>query len=85
MRRTWRRWCGSFVDFCAHVRRDLHIQFGRDVIAKILRVEGLRRNTARRTVVSDAIATRGSFRTYFPGAQWVGDGMQVPVVFGGEA
>ena len=23
---------------------------------------------------------RGAFRTYFPGAQWVGDGMQVPVV-----
>jgi hypothetical protein len=81
---AWRRWCGSFVDFCAHVRRDLHIQFGRDVIAKILRVEGLRKNTARRTVVSDELATRGSFRTYFPGAQWVGDGMQVPVVFGGE-
>lgn len=81
---AWRRWCGSFRDFCEHVRRDLHIQFGRDVIAKILRTEGLRRNTARRTVVSDAIATRGSFKTYFPGAQWVGDGMQVPVLFGGE-
>lgn len=81
---AWRRWCGSFRDFCDHVRRDLHIQLGRDFIAKILRVEGLRRNTARKTVVSDAIATRGSFRTYFPGAQWVGDGMQVPVVFGGE-
>lgn len=81
---AWRRWCGSFVDFCEHVRRDLRIAFGRDVIAKILRVEGLRRNTGRRTVVSDEIATRGSFRTYFPGAQWVGDGMQVPVVFGGQ-
>jgi hypothetical protein len=81
---AWRRWCGSFVDFCAHVQRDLRIQFRRDLIAKILRVEGLRRNTARRTVVSDAIATRGSFRTYFPGAQWVGDGMQVPVLFGRE-
>lgn len=81
---AWRRWCGSFVDFCEHVRRDLRIQFGRDLIAKILRVEGLRRNTARRTVVSNEVATRGSFRTYFPGAQWVGDGMQVPVVFGGE-
>jgi transposase InsO family protein len=81
---AWRRWCGSFRDFCEHVRRDLHIQFGRDLIARILRVEGLRRITARGTGVSDAIATRGSFRTYFPGAQWVGDGMQVPVLFGGE-
>jgi hypothetical protein len=81
---AWRRWCGSFRDFCEHVRRDLHIHFGRDLIAKILRVEGLRRSTARGTVVSDEIATRGSFRTYFPGAQWIGDGMQVPVLFGGE-
>jgi transposase-like protein len=81
---AWRRWCGSFRDFCEHVRRDLHINFGRDLIAKILRVEGLRRGRARGTVVSDEIATRGSFRTYFPGAQWVGDGMQVPVLFGGE-
>jgi len=81
---AWRRWCGSFRDFCEHVRRDLHIQFGRDLISKILRTEGLRRSTARGAVVSDEIATRGSFKTYFAGAQWVGDGMQVPVVFGGE-
>ncbi len=81
---AWRRWCGSFRDFCEHVRRDLHINFGHSLIAKLLRVEGLRRGTARRTVISDAIATRGSFKTYFPGAQWVGDGMQVPVLFRGE-
>lgn len=81
---AWRRWCGSFRDFCEHVKRDLHIPFRRDMIATILRTEGLRRNTARRAVVSDGIATRGSFKTYFPGAQWVGDGMQVPVLFGGE-
>ncbi len=81
---AWRRWCGSFRDFCEHVQRVLHIHFRREMIAKILRTEGLRRNTARRTVVCDEIATRGSFKTYFPGAQWVGDGMQVPVLFGGE-
>jgi hypothetical protein len=81
---AWRRWCGSFRDFCAHVDRDLRIHFGRDFIATILRTEGLRPGRAREPDVSDAIATRGSFRTYFPGAQWVGDGMQVPVHFGGE-
>ena len=30
------------------------------------------------------IAPRGSFVTFFPGAQWVGDGMQVPVVVDGQ-
>lgn len=81
---AWRRWCGSFRDFCEHVQRDLHIRFGRDFVARILATEGLRRATPRGAIVSDEIATRGSFRTYFPGAQWVGDGMQVPVLFGGE-
>ncbi len=81
---AWRRWCGSFRDFCEHVQRDLHIRFGRDLVARILATEGLRRGTPRGRVASDEIATRGSFRTYFPGAQWVGDGMQVPVLLGGE-
>ena len=81
---AWRRWCGSFRDFCEHVRRDLHIPFGRNLISRILTTEGLRRGTQRKAVVSSEIATRGSFKTYFPGAQWVGDGMQVPVVVGGE-
>ena len=31
-------------------------------------------------VIRDESALRGAFRTFFPGAQWVGDGMQVPVV-----
>jgi hypothetical protein len=81
---AWQRWCGSFRDFCNHVQRDLHIRFGRDLVARILATEGLRRGTPRGRVASDEIATRGSFRTYFPGAQWVGDGMQVPVLFGGK-
>ncbi len=79
---AWKRWCGSFVDFCEHVRRDLRIHCGRDLIRRILETEGLRRPARRAGRSSDEIALRGSFRTYFPGAQWIGDGMQVPVVVG---
>jgi hypothetical protein len=81
---AWRRWCGSFHDFCGHVRRDLRISFGRSLIRTVLAAEGLRPSAPRGKMGSDEIATRGSFKTYFPGAQWVGDGMQASVLFGGE-
>ena len=82
---AWSRWSGSFLDFCEHVRRDLHVPFGRDLVRRILEVEG-HRKPARRTgrQSQDEAALRGSFRTFFPGAQWVGDGMAVPVVVDGQ-
>jgi hypothetical protein len=82
---AWSRWSGSFLDFCEHVRRDLHVPFGRDLVRRILEVEGCRK-PARRTgrQSQDEAALRSSFRTFFPGAQWVGDGMEVPVVVDGQ-
>jgi hypothetical protein len=82
---AWQRWSGSFFDFCEHVRRDHQVPFGRDLVRRILETEGVRK-TARRDDGhrSDDIAMRGAFRTHFPGAQWVGDGLALPVVVGGE-
>jgi hypothetical protein len=82
---AWSRWNGSFLDFCEHVRRDLRVPYGRDLVRRILEVEG-RREPARRKGRhgADEIALRGAFRTYFPGAEWVGDGMQVPVIVSGH-
>ncbi len=81
---AWHRWHGSFVDFCAHVHDDLRIGIGRDLIRRILESEGLRRTARRAGRSPDERALRDAFKTYFPGAQWVGDGMQVPVVFDGR-
>jgi len=82
---AWSRWSGSFVDFCEHVQRDLRVPFGRDFVRRILEVEGYRKPARRAGRQSqDDAALRGSFRTFFPGAQWVGDGMQVPVVVDGQ-
>jgi len=82
---AWSRWSGSFLDFCVHVRRDLHVPFGRDLVRRILEVEGLRKPARRAGRQSqDEAALRGAFRTFFPGAQWVGDGMQVPIVVDGQ-
>lgn len=56
--------------------------FGIPFVRRVLEVEGHRKPARRNGRGSDEIAMRGAFRTYFPGAQWVGDGMQVPVVDG---
>jgi hypothetical protein len=81
---AWSRWSGSFLDFCEHVRRDLRVPFGRDLVRRILAVEGRRKPARREGRSPDEVALRGAFRTYFPGAEWVGDGMQVPVVVDGH-
>lgn len=81
---AWTRWQGSFLDFCGHVQRDLRVPFGRDLVRRILHTHGRRAPERRTGRGPDEIALRGAFRTYFPGAQWVGDGMQVPVVVAGH-
>lgn len=81
---AWRRWEGSLVDFCQHVRHDLRVPFGIHLVRRILNVHA-QRTTARRPGRSpDELALRGAFRTFFAGAQWVGDGMQVPVIINGQ-
>lgn len=81
---AWSRWEGGFLGFCEHVRSELRAPFGRDLVARILEVHGLRRPARRGGRAPDEAATRGSFRTFFPGAQWVGDGKQVPVDINGR-
>jgi hypothetical protein len=66
------------------VRRDLHVPFGPALITRILSTHDVRRPARRGGRSSDEIASRGSFVTFFPGAQWVGDGMQLPVVIDGH-
>ncbi len=81
---AWSRWKGSFRDFCEHAQRALRVPFGRALLARILAVHRVRTTARRPGRVPDERATRGAFRTFFPGAQWVGDGMQVPVAVDGR-
>src|SRR5690606_11551596 len=55
-----------------------------DLIAHVLELHGMRRPQRRGGRSPDERALRGSFQTFFPGAQWVGDGMSVPVTIGSE-
>lgn len=77
---AWRRWEGSFVDFCQHVRHNLLVPFGLHLVRRILNVHAERTIVRRNGRGPDELALRGAFQTFFAGAQWVGDGMQVPVV-----
>jgi len=76
-------WQGGFLAFCDHVHRELRIGWGRGVIAQVLEIHGVRLQRRRPGRSPDELALRGAFRTFFPGAQWVGDGMTVPVGVGG--
>jgi len=74
---AWRRWDGTFIGFCEHAQTDLRIPYGRAEIARILEIHGVRIPHRRPGHTPDEKALRKTFETFFPGAQWVGDGMQV--------
>jgi len=81
---AWSTWEGDFSPFCEHVRHHLRIPFGRTVVSAILETHGVRRVRRRAGRSPDETALRKSFETFFPGAQWVGDGTPVAVTFLGQ-
>jgi hypothetical protein len=76
---AWKGWQGSFSSFCTHVKEQLRIPYGRTFISSILEIAGVRRRRRRPGRSPDEKALRGTFETFFPGAQWVGDGSPVEV------
>lgn len=81
---AWKTWDGTFVDFASHVRNNLRVPFGRQLVARILEHHGARPVQRRPGRSPDEIALRGAFETFFPGAQWVGDGKTVQVKVGDQ-
>jgi len=83
---AWEQWddkAHGFRAFCEHVAFHLRIPFGHQLISDILSSHGARTPTRRGRAV-DASAHRLGFETFFPGAQWVGDGAQLEVTLDGE-
>ena len=80
----WARWDGSFTAFCDHAQRHCRLPFGRTLIASLLERCGVRERDRREGRSPDEDALRDAFVTFFPHAQWVGDGSQVPVEVDGE-
>lgn len=82
---AYRRWRGNFVTFCKHVREHLRLAYGDSLIARILYTYGERTPRKRSGRTPDEEALRNAFDTFFPGAQWVGDGKQVVVTINGDS
>lgn len=81
---AWSTWHRDFGSFCEHVRSEHRVPFGKTFIAKLLSDHGERSPRRRPGRSRDEEALRGAFETFFPGAQWVGDGKQLEVVVDGE-
>jgi len=81
---AWSRWNGTFVAFCEHVRHHERIPFGIALIRSILHGHGVRTPKRRQGRSPDENAVRNSFETFFPGAQWIGDGTPLVVWVDGQ-
>ena len=71
-------WSGSLTSFCRHVQRNLDLPWTRNAINALLVDHGLRAprsGPGRR----GARAPCGRFKTFFPDAQWVADGLQLDI------
>jgi hypothetical protein len=75
---AWKAWEGGLRAFCEHVQRDQRLPLGRQHIVDILVAHGVHA-PKRRGRPPDAAAMRGGIEAFFPGAQWVGDGMELAV------
>ncbi len=80
----WEAWDGTFVAFCDHLQLHCRLPWGRSMIQRVLEGCGVRIPRRRPGRSPDERALRDSFQTWFPHAQWEGDGTQIPVEVDGE-
>ena len=78
----WRGWEGDLSSYVGHLKYNLRIPSGRTFIADVLAQYGERTPQRRPGRSPDEKATRGLFETFFPGAQWEGDGTSLAVWVG---
>jgi len=84
LQKEWSCWKGSFGDFCNHTRNHLHIPWGRTLIGNALEQLGVRKRKRRPGRSPDEKALRGTFETFFAGAQWQGDGSPINININGQ-
>ena len=78
----WSNWNGTFVDFCQMAIKEHRLPFTITFIGDALEAAGLRTRSRRKK--EQAPWTAGTFRSYFPGAQWLGDGTSIAVRYQGQ-
>lgn len=78
----WEQWNGTFVDFCRMAIEEHRLPFSMTFIGDALEAAGLRARKPRKKEQDPW--TAGTFRSYFPGAQWLGDGTSIAVRYLGQ-
>lgn len=73
----WQSWTGPFQAFCRMLRDDHKVPYGDTYIGSFLQAAGLRSRKPQTPV--EAPWSSDTFRTFFPGAQWLGDGTTIAV------
>jgi len=73
----WTSWEGTFQAFCQTLRTEHRLPYGPTFVGDFLQCAGLRHRRSRRSV--EAPWSSDTFRTMFPGAQWLGDGTSIAV------
>jgi hypothetical protein len=76
----WQTWKGPFNAFCLMLRTEHRLRYGDTYIGTFLEALGLRQRR-RRTPV-EAPWSSGTYRRFFAGGQWLGDGTEVSVRWG---
>lgn len=75
----WQCWNGPFRGFCQAMNLEFAIPYGSTFIGNILQMMGLRVRKPRTS--KEVPGSRDTFRTHFPGAQWLGDGTALAIVW----
>lgn len=78
----WPSWAGTFQAFCQTMSLQFAIPYGPTLIGNILQAMGLRDRKLRTS--KEAPWSRHTFRTLFPGAQWLGDGTDLAIYWNGQ-
>jgi hypothetical protein len=78
----WPSWQGPFKAFCRMLRVEHQLPYGDTFIGNCLQALGIRERCPQRPV--EAAWSSGTYRTLFPGAQWVGDGTDIAIRWGSD-
>lgn len=78
----WKFWQGPFKAFCKMLRTEERMPYRDTFIGNVLQSLGLRYRRLQRPI--EAPWSSGTFRTLFPGAQWLGDGTDIGIRWGDE-
>jgi hypothetical protein len=78
----WLSWKGTFLAFCQMLKTEQRLPYGATFIGNFLQAMGLRKR--RRQTPVEASWSGGTYRTLFPGFQWLGDGCSLAIQWGRE-